>query len=182
MYRKTKETEVTVEFGSQTAISTGIGFYDHMLELFAFWGGFPLKIQAKGDLFVDAHHTLEDVGITLGQAIAEKLGDKAGIARFGSGRVPMDECLAQVDVDISGRPYLVFNADIRDEMTEEFFRALCFNAGITLHINLLYGKNEHHKNEAIFKAFGFALGQAARTTGGGAPSTKGAIAVDHTSH
>jgi len=150
-----------------------------MLELFAFWSGFRVKIRARGDLNVDVHHTLEDVGITLGLAIAEKLGDKAGIARYGSARIPMDECLAQADVDVSGRPYLVFNADIKDEMMEEFFRALCFNAGITLHVNLFYGKNEHHKCEAVFKAFGIALGQAARITGGDAPSTKGAIAFDH---
>jgi len=109
---------------------------------------------------VDTHHTIEDVGIVLGKALAEMLGDKADIARYGSARIPMDECLAQVDLDFSNRPYLVFNADVKDEMIEEFFRALAFNAGITLHINLLYGKNEHHKCEAIFKAFGCAVKQA----------------------
>ena len=175
MYRKTNETEVTVEFGDQCEISTGVKFYDHMLELFAFRSGLTLKIRAEGDLAVDSHHTIEDVGITLGLAVAETLGDKKGIARYGSARIPMDECLAQADVDISGRPFLVFNADLRDEMAEEFFRAFAFNAGITLHINLLYGKNEHHKCEAVFKACGAALGRALRKTGGGVPSTKGVI-------
>ena len=175
MHRKTNETEVTVEFGKQTKIDTGIGFYDHMLELFAFRSGLKLEIRAKGDMEVDSHHTIEDVGITLGLAVSEMLGDKNGIARYGSARLPMDECLAQVDVDISGRPYLVFNADVEDEMMEEFFRAVAFNARITLHINLLYGKNEHHKCEAIFKAFGCALGQAVRVTGEGVPSTKGML-------
>ena len=176
MYRKTNETEVNVVFGSEIKIDTGVKFYDHMLELFAFRSGFNLVISAKGDIEVDSHHTIEDVGIALGLAIAERLGDKSGIMRYGSARIPMDECLAQVDVDISGRPFLVFNADVKDEMIEEFFRALAFNAGITLHINLLYGKNDHHKCEAIFKAFGVALKEAISVTGGGVTSTKGVIA------
>jgi imidazoleglycerol-phosphate dehydratase len=146
-----------------------------MLELFAFRSGLRLEVKAKGDLEVDAHHTIEDVGITLGLAIVEMLGDKIGIARYGSARVPMDESLAQVDVDVSGRPYLAFNADVKDEMMEEFFRAVAFNARITLHVNLLYGKNEHHKCEAIFKAFGCALGQAIEVVGEGVPSTKGML-------
>jgi imidazoleglycerol-phosphate dehydratase len=175
LYRKTNETEVTVEFGKQTKIDTGIGFYNHMLELFAFRSGLKLEIRAKGDTEVDSHHTIEDVGITLGLALSEMLGDKKGIARYGSARIPMDECLAQVDVDISGRPYLVFNADVKDDMMEEFFRAVAFNARITLHINLLYGKNEHHKCESIFKAFGIAFAQAIKATGGGVPSTKGVL-------
>ncbi|MCL2709034.1 MAG: imidazoleglycerol-phosphate dehydratase HisB [Defluviitaleaceae bacterium] len=175
MRRKTNETEVTVAFGNQTKIDTGVGFYNHMLELFAFRSGLKLEISASGDMEVDAHHTIEDVGITLGRAVSEMLGDKNGLARYGSARVPMDECLAQVDVDISGRPYLVFNADVKDDMMEEFFRAVAFNAGITLHVNLLYGKNEHHKCEAIFKAFGSALGQAIKKSGEGVPSTKGVL-------
>jgi imidazoleglycerol-phosphate dehydratase len=175
MYRKTNETEVTVELGNQTKIDTGVGFYDHMLELFAFRSGLKLEVKAKGDLNVDAHHTIEDVGIALGRAVAEMLGDKKGIARYGNARIPMDECLAQVDVDVSGRPYLVFNADVKDDMMEEFFRAFAFNAGITLHINLLYGKNEHHKCEALFKAFGCALAQAIEVVGEGVPSTKGIL-------
>jgi imidazoleglycerol-phosphate dehydratase len=175
VYRKTNETEVTVKIGGLTKIDTGSGFYDHMLELFVFRSGLNVEISAKGDLHIDSHHTIEDVGITFGLAIAEMLGDKTGITRYGSARLPMDECLAQVDLDISGRPYLVFNADIKDEMVEEFFRAFAFSAGITLHINLLYGKNEHHKCEAVFKAAGLALGQAAKVAGGGIPSTKGVI-------
>ena len=179
MYRKTNETEVTVEIGYQTRISTGVGFYDHMLELFAFRSGLQLEVQAKGDLHIDSHHTIEDVGITLGKALAEYLGDKKGIARYGSARVPMDESLAQVDLDISDRPFLVFSADIKEEMVEEFFRAFAFNAGITLHINLLYGKNEHHKCEAIFKAVGLALCRAMKDTGGGVQSTKGGVRYDN---
>ena len=175
MYRKTNETEVTIELGNRIKIDTGVGFYDHMLELFAFRSGLLLEIRATGDLKVDAHHTIEDVGITLGVAVSKMLGDKKGIARYGSARIPMDECLAQVDVDISGRPYLVFNADVGDDMMEEFFRAVAFNAGITLHINLFYGKNEHHKCEAVFKAFGCALGQAIKVTGEGVSSTKGVL-------
>ena len=175
MYRKTNETEVEVKLGGKTSIDTGVGFYDHMLELFAFRSGIGLEIRAKGDLQVDSHHTIEDVGITLGLAVSEMLGDKSAIARYGSARVPMDEALAQVDVDISNRPYLVFNADVKEEMAEEFFRALAINAGLTLHINLLYGKNDHHKCEAIFKAFGLAFGQACQKTGGGTPSTKGVL-------
>ena len=181
MYRKTNEAEVTVEIGNvikeinEIKIDTGVGFYDHMLKLFAFRSGLQLEIRAKGDLEVDAHHTIEDVGITLGLAVCEMLGDKKGIARYGSARIPMDESLAQVDVDISGRPFLVFNADVKDEMMKEFFRAVAFNAGITLHINLLYGENEHHKCEAVFKAFGCALGQAVKVIGKSVPSTKGVL-------
>jgi len=175
MYRKTNETEVTVTIGKQTKIDIGVGFYNHMLELLAFRSGLQLEILAKGDLEVDTHHTIEDVGITLGLVLAEMLGDKRGIMRYGSARIPMDECLVQVDLDISGRPYLVFHADVRDEMIEEFFRAVAFNAGITLHINLLYGKNDHHKCEAIFKAFGNALKQAITRTGDQIPSTKGVL-------
>ena len=174
MLRKTNETEVEVSIGERTKIETGEGFYNHMLELFAFRSGLKLEIRAKGDFEVDTHHTIEDVGITLGLALAETLGDKTGIARYGSARVPMDECLAQVDVDISNRPFLVFNADVKDEMIEEFFRALAFNSGMTLHINLFYGKNEHHKCEAIFKAAGMALGQAIGKADG-VQSTKGMI-------
>ena len=175
MHRKTNETEITVKSAKETKINTGVGFYDHMLELFAFRSGLSLRIEAKGDLAVDPHHTIEDVGITLGLFLAEKLGDKKGIARYGSARIPMDECLAQVDVDISGRPFLVWNAEIGEEMIEEFFRALAFNAGITLHVNLVYGKNEHHKCEAVFKAFGAAMKQALAKTGGKIESTKGAL-------
>jgi imidazoleglycerol-phosphate dehydratase len=134
-------------------------------------------------LSVDGHHTAEDVGIALGRAISKALGDKSGIARYGSARLPMDECLAQVDLDVSNRPFLVFNAefstervgDFEVELTEEFFRAVAFNAGITLHVNLVYGKNTHHMIEAIFKTFGVALGQAVRITNDGVGSTKGVL-------
>lgn len=173
--RNTKETQITVEIGKQTKIDTGVGFYDHMIELLAFRSGLLIDVKCKGDLHIDNHHTVEDVGIVLGMALKEMLGDKSGIARYGSARLPMDECLAQVDLDICNRSYLVFNADVKDEMAEEFFRALAFNAGITLHINLLYGKNEHHKCEAIFKAFGCALKQAICKTGEVVTSTKGVI-------
>jgi len=175
MLRKTNETEITVIIGEETKINTGVGFYDHMLNLLAHHSGLGLTINAIGDLEIDAHHTIEDVGITLGLALAEILGDKKGINRYGSARLPMDECLVQVDIDVSGRPFLVFNADVRDEMVEEFFRALAVNAGLTLHINLLYGKNEHHKCEAVFKAFGRALKEAIAVVGGKIPSTKGVL-------
>jgi len=175
MLRKTNETDITVVIGQETKINTGIGFYDHMLNLLAHHSGLELTINAIGDLEIDTHHTIEDIGITLGQALAEMLGDKKGINRYGSARLPMDESLVQVDIDISGRPFLVFNADIKDEMAEEFFRALAVNAGLTLHINLLYGKNEHHKCEAIFKAFGRALKQAIAIVGNEIPSTKGML-------
>jgi len=175
MYRKTNETEVEVIIGGQTKIDTGVGFYDHMLELFAFRSGLALEIRAKGDLQVDIHHTVEDVGITLGLAISEMLGDRGNIARYGSARIPMDESLAQVDIDVSNRPFLVFNADVKDEMVEEFFRAFVFNAGLTVHINLIYGKNEHHKCEAVFKAFGHAFKQAIAFVDKEVQSTKGVL-------
>lgn len=173
--RNTKETEITIEIGKQTKIDTGVGFYDHMIELMAFRSGLLIDIKCKGDLHIDNHHSIEDVGIVLGMCLKEMLGDKSGIARYGSARLPMDECLAQVDLDISNRPYIVFNAEVKDEMVEEFFRALAFNAGFTLHINLLYGKNEHHKCEAIFKSFGVALKMAIAKADGEVTSTKGVI-------
>ena len=170
--RKTAETDIQLVFEvdgcGKSEIDTGIGFLDHMLVLFTRHGFFNLDLKAVGDTKVDSHHTAEDIGIVLGQAIKEALGDKRGIRRYGSSRVPMDEALAAVDLDISGREYLVFNVEFRSEklgemqtqMFEEFFRALSSNAGITLHINLLYGKNDHHIAEAIFKAFAKALDAA----------------------
>lgn len=167
--RKTGETNIQVYLnldGKGTSqVNTGIGFLDHMLTLFARHGFFDLEAKAIGDLQVDSHHTVEDVGIVLGLAIKEALGDKAGIKRYGNARVPMDEALAQVDLDISGRAFLVFQAkfiserlgDIQCQMFEEFFRAVAFNAGITLHIQVPYGSNDHHIAEAIFKAFAKAL-------------------------
>ncbi len=184
--RKTKETDVTVELcldGGSVEISTGIGFFDHMLTAFAVHGGFGLKIKTIGDLEVDCHHTIEDTGIVLGKAFAQALGDKSGIARFGSFYVPMDEALAFAAVDVSGRPFLVFQADFPEEraggydtcMTEEFFRALSTNAGITLHLRAEYGKNSHHIAEALYKAAAHALRLACTSTGSGVLSTKGSL-------
>ena len=185
--RKTLETGVSVEWcldGSGVCeINTGIGFFDHMLTLFARHGGFDLEIHCDGDLFVDAHHSIEDIGIVLGDAIKEALGDKNGIRRYGSALIPMDETLAEAVLDLSGRSYLVFNAEFTaerigefpTEMTEEFFRAVADRAGMTLHINLRYGKNNHHMAEGIFKAFGHALKDAVAIDGGGILSTKGVL-------
>lgn len=170
--RKTGETDVNLTINldgsGKSNIATGVGFLDHMLELFTRHGLFDLEVNAKGDLHVDAHHTVEDVGIVLGQAIKEALGDKKSIKRYGSCFVPMDESLALVALDLSGRPFLVFDANLpaqklgtmETELVEEFFRAVAFNAGMNLHIKLLYGYNTHHIIEAIFKAFGRALDQA----------------------
>ena len=184
--RKTKETSISVSIdlnGGERVISTGIGFFDHMLDAFACHAGIGLYVQAQGDLQVDCHHTIEDVGIVLGQAIASALGDKTGITRFASAYVPMDEALAFCAVDVSGRPYLVYQADIREArcgdydtvMTGDFFRAVAFNAGLTLHLKCEYGCNAHHVIEAMFKAFARALRQAAAISGGGMPSTKGSL-------
>jgi imidazoleglycerol-phosphate dehydratase len=183
--RETKETKIHVSLNldgsGKTDIDTGIGFLDHMLELMAFHGRFDLSIKAKGDLDVDDHHTVEDCGIALGTAVKEALGDRVGIARYGSFTLPMDEALASVSLDISGRPYLVFNVKftreqlgmLSTEMIEEFFRAFAVNSGITLHINLHYGENDHHKAEAVFKAFGHALAEAVKIIGNELPTTKG---------
>lgn len=183
--RDTKETSIRVELNldgtGQTDIDTGIGFLDHMLDLMAFHGSLDLKVHASGDLDVDDHHTVEDTGIALGSAFHKALGDRKGINRYGSVTLPMDEALANVSLDISGRPYLVFHCDftreqigmLSTEMIEEFFRAFAVAAGVTLHVNLLYGKNDHHKAEAIFKAFGHAVKKAVKITGDQLPSTKG---------
>lgn len=185
--RKTKETEIFIALdldGGNVSVDTGVGFFDHMLTAFAVHGGFGLTVNCKGDLEVDCHHTVEDVGIVLGKAFFKALGDKSGIARYGSFYVPMDEALTFAAADISGRPFLVFDAQFPQEssggydfcMTEEFFRALAFQAGITLHIKALYGKNSHHIAEAVFKAAAHALRAAAeRTKPGRALSTKGAL-------
>lgn len=168
--RKTKETDIKLSIDlsnnkKDNNIDTGIGFFDHMLQAFAKNAYINLEIKAKGDLFVDAHHTIEDTGIVLGLALKKVLEDKTGITRYGESYIPMDEALSFVCIDISNRPYLVFNSKFNTEtigqmptqMVEEFFRAVAFNAGITLHINSLYGKNDHHIAESIFKAFGKAL-------------------------
>jgi imidazoleglycerol-phosphate dehydratase len=185
--RKTRETDVSVTLsldGGQVDISTGIGFFDHMLNAFAVHGGFGLTVKTVGDLQVDCHHTVEDTGIVLGKAFAEALSTKAGIARFGSSYVPMDEALAFAAVDVSGRPFLVFNAEFEQErvgefdtcMTEEFMRAFAMNAGITLHTRVEYGKNSHHTIEAMFKAVARAMRLAVAKTQSEIPlSTKGTL-------
>ena len=186
--RSTNETDISVaihlESRKPSKISTGIGFFDHMMELFAFRAGLSLTVECKGDLHVDGHHTVEDVGICLGRALGEALGSKAGIKRYGVAHLPMDEALVQCVLDISGRGLLVFNAEMPaqtvggfdTELVEEFFRAFAHNAGITLHINLTYGRNTHHIIEGIFKAFGCAIAQAVEKTGlSEASSTKGVL-------
>jgi imidazoleglycerol-phosphate dehydratase len=184
--RNTKETQIKISLnleGGEVTADTGIGFFDHMLTAFGVHSGFGLVVNAKGDLGVDAHHTVEDTGIVLGKALFETLGDKAGITRFGSFFVPMDEALAFASVDVSGRPYLVFDAEFEEErigefdtcLCKEFFRAFAFNAGITLHLNTLGGKNAHHKIEALFKAAAHAIAEAVKLKGEGALSTKGVI-------
>ena len=171
--RKTAETQVTVKLNldgeGKGDIATGIGFLDHMLTLLAKHSFMDLTVKAKGDLEVDSHHTVEDIGIVLGEALKEALGDKAGIRRYGNCFIPMDETLAQLCLDFSGRPFLVFGAEIPKiklgnydtEMTEEFFRAVAMHSGLTLHIRVLYGSNVHHIIEAIFKAFARALAEGA---------------------
>ena len=184
--RKTKETDIAISLnldGGEVQVDTGIGFFDHMLTAFGIHSGFGLSAKVTGDLNVDAHHTVEDTGIVLGKALSEALGDKGGIARFGSFFVPMDEALGFASVDVSGRPFLVFDAEFQEErvgefdtcLCEEFFRAFAFNAGITLHINSLGGKNAHHIIEALFKAVAHAIGDAVQIKGNGALSTKGVI-------
>lgn len=186
--RTTKETDINVALnldGSGNAdIDTGIGFFDHMLIALAVHGGFDLTVNCRGDLNVDGHHSVEDVGICLGKAFNEALGDKSGIMRFGSAFVPMDEALGFCALDISNRPFLVFNAAFTNDkigeydscLTEEFMRAFAFNSGITLHLKSEYGKNDHHITEALFKSLAYALKQAVRLNGdGSAVSTKGAL-------
>lgn len=186
--RKTRETEVSVEVtidGKGIAdISTGIGFFDHMLTALSVHSGISMSIKCKGDLYVDGHHTVEDTGIVLGQALSQALGDKSGIVRYGSAYIPMDEALGFCSLDISNRPFLVFNGEFTNQMigeydtclTEEFFRAFAVNAGITLHVNMVYGKNDHHKCESVFKAVAHALKMAVKETGSGETlSTKGGL-------
>jgi len=187
--RRTKETQIKVGLNidgrGEPQIETGIGFLDHMLTLFSAHGFFDLTVQARGDLDVDAHHTVEDIGLVLGESISRALGDRQGITRYGQGVVPMDETLATVTVDLSNRPYIVYNVPsgqgprgvLDIGLAKEFFRALANKAGMNLHINVAYGENEHHILEAIFKALARALDQATgfdqRITG--VRSTKGAL-------
>jgi imidazoleglycerol-phosphate dehydratase len=172
IHRATKETDIHVEWtldgAGQGKIDTGIRFFDHMLELLSKHGFFDLTVKAKGDIDIDEHHTVEDVGIVMGQALHRALGEKAGIKRFGFASAPLDETLAQVTVDLSGRPYLVYNVALPDRkikafdlgLFEDFFQAFVTHGGLNLHINLMYGRNPHHIMEAIFKALAKALDQA----------------------
>jgi imidazoleglycerol-phosphate dehydratase len=187
--RRTAETKiclsVQLDEPKTPIVQTGLGFFDHMLVLLGRHGFFGLQLEVQGDLEVDGHHTVEDTGICLGQALQQALGDKAGIARYGTAFVPMDEALAMVSLDISGRPYLVFDAqlpggkvgDFDLELVEEFLRALSVHAGLTLHVRLLSGKNAHHMVEAIFKALGRALADAMAKDSRvrGVLSTKGSL-------
>ena len=184
--RKTKETDISLSLcldGGEISVSTGVGFFDHMLTAFAVHGGFGLTVKVDGDLEVDCHHTIEDTGIVLGQAIREAVGDKKGIARFGSAYVPMDEALGFCALDISNRAYLVFDAAFTapmigaydTQMSEEFFRAVASNAGITLHLKCEYGKNDHHIVEALYKAFARALKAAVKIEGDTVLSSKGVL-------
>lgn len=184
--RKTNETDITVKLdlgGGDIRIDTGIGFFDHMLSSFASHAGFGLDVKASGDLKLDCHHTVEDTGIVLGKAFKQAIGDKAGINRFASAYIPMDEALAFCAADVSGRPYLVFDADMNEQkigdydscLTVEFMRAFAMNAEITLHLRCEYGKNAHHITEALFKAFARSLKSAVRIRGGKIPSTKGVL-------
>ena len=186
--RKTKETDINVfvklDGIGKVSVDTGIGFFDHMLTAFGVHSGIDLQINVTGDLNVDSHHTVEDTGIVLGQAVAKALGDKSGIARYGSAYIPMDEALGFCSLDISGRPFLVFNADFSNEkigemdscLVEEFFRAFAFNSGITLHISEIYGSNDHHICESLYKAAAHAFKMAIyENKNGEVLSTKGVL-------
>ena len=186
--RTTNETSIKLEINldgsGKSDIKTGIGFLDHMLTLFSFHSKIDLKILADGDLYVCDHHTVEDIGITLGEAFKEAIGNKEGINRYGTFYIPMDETLALASLDISNRPFLVFDCnfnrekvgEMSTEMVVEFFRAFALNAGITLHLKVLYGENDHHKIEALFKALGRAIKEAKfRNSENGLPSTKGSL-------
>lgn len=187
--RATKETvidlTVNLDGSGKAAVQTGVGFFDHMLDALCRFGLLDLELNCSGDLKVDAHHTVEDVGICLGKAIREALGDRAGIRRTGSAYMPMDEALAFAAIDISGRPYLSYDAvfaapmcgAMDTQLAEEFFRAVSVNAGLTVHLKVLDGRNDHHKLEALFKAFGLALRDAMEHDPRviGVRSTKGAL-------
>lgn len=184
--RKTNETDIQMKLtldGTGTSdISTGIGFFDHMLTSFAKHGNFDLTIAARGDLMVDEHHLIEDTGIVLGQVIAKAVGDKAGIARFGEARIPMDEAMADVVLDLGGRSYLVLDAEFEapqvgefnTQMVKHFFESLAENAKMNLHAKV-YGENDHHMIEALFKAFAYALRRAVVIEGSDVKSTKGVL-------
>ncbi len=185
--RETRETTVEIDLdvdgSGRSEADTGIPFLDHMLDQLGRHGGFDLTVRARGDLDVDTHHTVEDVGIVLGTALAEALGDKAGVRRFASGRFPLDEALVDVALDLSGRPFLVYDVDpvaewigtFDPQLAEEFWRAFAFAAGITLHLHTVTGRNGHHVIEASFKGVARCLRDAVRVDGAGVPSTKGVL-------
>jgi imidazoleglycerol-phosphate dehydratase len=185
--RETGETKVEVRLDvdgtGQTEVATGVPFFDHMLDQLGRHARFDLSVRTTGDLDVDAHHTVEDTGIALGQALAEAMGDKAGVERFGDATVPIDEALVRAAADLSGRPYLVYEADTPVELvgtyettlTKHFFESLVANARITLHVEKLAGEGSHHIQEAVFKAVAVALRRALAVTGEGVPSTKGTL-------
>ncbi|MDR7420887.1 MAG: imidazoleglycerol-phosphate dehydratase HisB [Armatimonadota bacterium] len=185
--RRTAETEVAVQVGldgeGRVEAATGVAFFDHLLAAFGRHARFDLTVRAAGDLAVDAHHTVEDVGIVLGQAVRQAIGDGAGIARFASIHLPMDEALVLVALDVSGRSYLHFDVAFPADrvgafpvdLVEEFLRAFTAHAGVTLHVALRHGRNTHHIAEAVFKGLGVALGRALARTGQGVPSTKGVL-------
>lgn len=187
MHRRTAETDVRVTIDLDGAgvseVSTGVGFLDHMLTLFARHGRLDLTVEARGDLHVDDHHTTEDVGIVLGEVLREALGDKRGIARYGHAYIPMDEVLVRSALDCSGRPYCVYNAPIPaakvgtfdTELVEHFCQSMAFHAMLTLHVDLIRGQNSHHIAEAVFKSLALALHQASRVVRGDLPSTKEAL-------
>ena len=185
--RNTRETQISLSWdldGEGRYNGTcGVGFFDHMLQALCVHGGFDIDLTMKGDLEVDCHHSIEDLGIVLGMALKEALRDKGGIRRYGSFYIPMDEALCFCALDVSGRAFLVFDASFENPsvgaldccMVKEFFRALAFQAGITLHLKVLYGENDHHKIEAIFKAFAHALREAVTETDKGVLSSKGVL-------
>lgn len=186
--RKTGETDISVTVAldgeGNSEISTGIGFFDHMLNALSKHSGISMNIRVSGDLDVDGHHTVEDTGIVLGQALSKALGNKSGIARYGTAFIPMDEALGFCSLDISNRPFLVFRGEFDNQtigefdacLTEEFFRAFAFNAGITMHLDMVYGKNDHHKCEALFKSAAHALKSAVKELENGETlSTKGTL-------
>ena len=184
--RKTKETDISLSLcleGGAVSVSTGIGFFDHMLTALAFYAGWGLTLRVEGDLYVDGHHTVEDTGIVLGQAFRQALGNKNGIRRFGTAYVPMDEALCRTVLDCSNRPYLVFQANMPQPMiggydsclTKEFMQAFAVHGGITIHQTCEYGDNAHHITEALYKSLGMALKEAAQVVGSGVTSTKGVL-------
>ena len=186
--RKTRETDIAVCVdlaGGDVRASTGVPFFDHMLEQLGRHGGMGLSVRAKGDLEVDAHHTVEDVGIAIGEALRQAVADKSGLARYGHAVVPLDEALVEAVVDLSGRPHLTWNAKLPSgkkfigafdvDLTQDFFQALVNHARICLHVNVRYGRNLHHVVEAVFKASARALRTALRLEGVGVPSTKGVL-------